>query len=92
MFSRSKAYQGKSQNPVAWIAGVRETETLKPIDKVSFRDTRESPGRNNDKRVSGLEIHCPRGSSSQWKGEGNMNGRILTDTAIHLGGVEATAR
>ena len=26
---------GQSQEPVVWIAGWRETETLKPIDKVS---------------------------------------------------------
>ena len=26
----------KSQNPVVWIAEVMETETLKPIDKVSL--------------------------------------------------------
>ena len=28
----------KSQNPVAWMAGRRETEYLKPIDKVIYRD------------------------------------------------------
>ena len=37
MFSRrKKTYRGKSQEPVAWIAGWRETKTLKPIDKVSL--------------------------------------------------------
>jgi hypothetical protein len=38
MFSRRQTCRGKSQNPVVWIAEVRETETLKPIDKVSPGD------------------------------------------------------
>ena len=36
MFSRRQTCRGKSQNPVVWIAEVMETETLKPIDKVSL--------------------------------------------------------
>src|SRR6202044_4013106 len=35
MFSRRKACRGKNQRPVVWIAGWRETKTLKPIDNVS---------------------------------------------------------
>jgi len=35
MFSRRQSCRGRSQSPVAWIAEVRETETLKPIDKTS---------------------------------------------------------
>jgi len=35
MFSRRQTCWGKSQGPVVWIAEVMETETLKPIDKVS---------------------------------------------------------
>jgi hypothetical protein len=35
MFSRGQTCRGRSQSPVVWIAGVMETETLKPIDKVS---------------------------------------------------------
>jgi hypothetical protein len=36
MFSRGQTCRGKSQSPVVWIAEVMETETLKPIDKVSL--------------------------------------------------------
>ena len=36
MFSRRQTCRGKSQSPVVWIAEVMETETLKPIDKVSL--------------------------------------------------------
>src|SRR5246127_3890850 len=35
MFSRRQTCRGKSQSPVVWIAEEMETETLKPIDKVS---------------------------------------------------------
>jgi len=60
VFSRSKAYRGKSQVPVVWIAEVMETETLKPIDKVFLGEIHESPGRNNSKRICGLETLDPR--------------------------------
>jgi hypothetical protein len=36
MFSRGQTCRGKSQSPVVRIAEVMETETLKPIDKVSL--------------------------------------------------------
>ena len=45
MFSRDQACRGKSQTPVVWIAKVKETETLKPIDKVSPGEIHESPSR-----------------------------------------------
>ena len=32
---QGKACRGKNQSPVVWIAGWRETKTLKPIDNVS---------------------------------------------------------
>src|ERR1700730_733560 len=35
MFSRRQTCRGRSQSPVVWIEEVMETETLKPIDKVS---------------------------------------------------------
>src|SRR5882724_11752581 len=39
MFSRRQTCRGRSQSPVVWIAEVMETETLKPIDKVSPGET-----------------------------------------------------
>ena len=36
MFSRRQSCRGRSQSPVVRIAEVKETETLKPIDKVSL--------------------------------------------------------
>jgi len=43
------------RSPVVWIAGWRETETLKPIDKVSLGGDHKPPGRNNSERECGLE-------------------------------------
>ena len=54
VFSRSETCRGNSQNPVAWIAEWRETETLKPIDKPS-KDGRESSGCNEGERRGSLE-------------------------------------
>ena len=36
VFSRVQPAGAKVRRPVAWMAGWRETETLKPIDKVSL--------------------------------------------------------
>jgi hypothetical protein len=45
------------------MAGRRETEYLKPIDKASVRDVSESPGRNESERTGGPESENPRRSS-----------------------------
>ena len=36
VFSRRQTCRGRVRRPVAWMAGWRETKTLKPIDKVSL--------------------------------------------------------
>ena len=51
------------RSPVTWMAGRRETEYLKPIDKASVRDVSESPGRNESERTGGPESENPRRSS-----------------------------
>ena len=43
------------RSPVAWVAGRRETEFLKPIDKVSLGEICESSGHNASERASGLD-------------------------------------
>jgi hypothetical protein len=40
----------RARRSVAWIAGWRETKTLKPIDKAIARVVSESPGRNVSER------------------------------------------
>ncbi len=74
------------------MAGSRETEYLKPIDKAFFREVNELPGRNESERRGGLVKEKPRRPSPQVKGEGSMGGRKLNVTIIHFGGVVATAR
>jgi hypothetical protein len=61
MFSRGQTCRGKSQSPVVWIAEVMETETLKPIDKVSHGGIYESPGRNKSERVVASKMRNPEG-------------------------------
>ena len=51
------------RSPVVWIAGWRETETLKPVDKVSLGGDHEPPGRNNSERgLGGVE------ATARWQG------------------------
>ena len=71
------------RSPVAWIAGRRETEFLKPIDKVSPGEICESSGHNASERASGLD-NVFRRPSPQPGGEGSMGGRKLIDTADPL--------
>jgi hypothetical protein len=74
------------------MAGWRETETLKPIDKAICRVVSESPGRNANERRGGLDSAKPRRPSPQLWGEGSMGYRRLTEAVAHSGGVIATAR
>jgi len=84
--------EAKVRSLVAWIAGRRETESLKPIDKVIFRMMSKSSGRNESECGFSLETTKPQRSSSLGLSEDSMNRRRLTGTAIHSGGVKATAR
>lgn len=43
------------QSPVAWMAGVRETDHLKPIDKAIIWMVSELAGRNESECTGGLE-------------------------------------
>jgi hypothetical protein len=54
----------KVRSLVAWIAGRREIEFPKPIDKAIFRMVSKSSGRNESKRRFGLEKWKLQGSSS----------------------------
>ena len=59
--------RGKSQSPVVWIAEVMETETLKPIDKVSLGEIYQSPGRNKSERIVASKVKATKGRASYWK-------------------------
>ena len=91
VFSRREAYQGKSQSPVAWRAGGRETNSLKPLDNTicgmvaSFQAVAQANAQVAPK------VSSPRGRACNRKGEGSMGRRRLADAADHSGGVGATA-
>src|ERR1700750_1660286 len=91
MFSRRQSCRGKSQSPVVRIAEEMETEPSKPIDKISRGEitSHRAVSKENAWWPGKKE---PRGPSLPPKGEGSMSSRPLTDTAVPLGGVEATAR
>src|SRR5260370_14549694 len=55
----------KVRSLVAWIAGRREIEFPKPIDKAIFRMVSKSSGRNESERRCGLESEKPQGLSFQ---------------------------
>ena len=81
-----------ARDPVAWMAGRRETEYLKPIDKAIHGLVSESPGRNESERKGGPESEKPRRPSPHPEGEGSMERRRLAEATCHSGGVVATAR
>src|SRR6201987_4984902 len=91
MFSRRQSCRGKSQSPVVRIAEEMETEPSKPIDKISQGEITSHRAVSKENAL-GPRKKYPRGPSLPPKGEGSMSSRTLTDTAVHLGGVEATAR
>ena len=51
------------RSSVAWMAGRRETEYLKPIEKAILRAVSELPGRNESERMGSPENAKPRKSS-----------------------------
>ena len=71
-FSGRQSRRGKSQSLVARMAGRRETDDLKPIDKSHRKDDSESPGRSASERKGGLENLKLRKPNLQVMGEGSM--------------------
>ena len=71
-FSGRQSRRGKSQSLAAWMAGRRETDDLKPIDKSHRKDDGESPGRSVSERIGGLETFQPRKPNLQVLGEGSV--------------------
>src|ERR1700674_4882075 len=74
----------RARRPVAWMAGRRETESLKPIDKAIRRMVSEWPGRNESERTGSLENAYIRRPSVCQAREGNRARRNLADAAAAL--------
>ena len=49
VFSRSQSCRGKNRKPRSWRAGRRETDGLKPLDKLTSGEC-ELSGRNHSER------------------------------------------
>ena len=77
---------------VAWIALVKETKPVKPIDKAILGIVSESPGRNASEPIGALVKKQLRKPSPLLSGEGNMTRRKLIDASCHSGGVVGAAR
>ena len=80
-----------AKNSVAWMAGRRETDDLKPIDKAIVRMVNESPGRNESERTGGPENWKVQRPSRPPHGEGSKHWRRLAEATGFSGGVVATA-
>jgi hypothetical protein len=61
MFSGRQSHRGKSQGPVAWVAFAEETKRMKPTDKAALGAVSESPGRNENEPIGGLDTYEPEG-------------------------------
>jgi hypothetical protein len=55
MFSEGQSHRGKSQNPVAWVAFVEETNRMKPTDRAILAMVSELLGRNESELRGGLD-------------------------------------
>lgn len=60
-FSGRQSRQGKNQRPCSKMAGRREINDLKPIDKAIFGMVSESPGRNESERTVAPKVRNPGG-------------------------------
>ena len=92
MFSRSQSCRGKSQSPVAWMAGGGKPNIMKPIDKPIFGMGSESPGRNESERTGGPESENTRGPSPLRPGEGSRVAARWLTRLLDSGGVVGAAR
>jgi hypothetical protein len=78
----------RARRSVAWIAGWRETKTLKPIDKAIARVVSESPGRNVSERELASKDPNP-GGRADGPREGHTRRCSLADAAARSGGARS---
>ncbi len=91
-FNGRQSLRGKSQSPVAWMAGRRETNDLKPIDKAVLRDGERVAGPQRKRTHRWPRQTKIRRPSPQVVGEGSTARRRLAEAAARSGGVVAAAR
>ena len=82
----------RARRPVAWIAGRRETETLKPIDKAIERMVSESPGRNASEREVAPKDPNPGGRAVDYPAKATRADAVWLTRRRAPAGLGATAR
>jgi hypothetical protein len=79
-------------SPVAWIAGWRETKTLKPIDKVSQGEITSHRAVTTVNAQVASKVSRSEGRARNRRAKAAWGAEIWPTRHLHLGGVEATAR
>src|SRR6266545_3788819 len=82
----------RARRPVAWIAGWRETKTLKPIDKAIERMVSESPGRNASERELAPKDPNPGGRAVDYPAKATRADAVWLTRRRAPAGLGATAR
>ena len=86
-----QTHPGKSQNPVAKMAGAEETNPLKPIWQRYYQSICEPLGRNESERTGSFERLHLEGRTRMFRVKAAGRNETLTDALRHLDGVIATA-
>ena len=80
------------RSPVAWIAGWRETKTLKPIDKVSQGEITSHRAVTTVNAQVASKVSRSEGRARNRRAKAAWGAEIWPKRHLHFGGVEATAR
>ena len=81
--------QVRTRSLVARMAGRREINDLKPIDRVIFGMTANHRAATKVNAEMASKMRSPGGRARNREGEGSMERRNLVDTATHSGGVRS---
>ncbi len=84
--------KAKARSLVAWMAGRRETNDLKPIDNAVVRTVASHRAAARANAQVAPKMRNPGGRARNRKGEGNIERRTLADATFDSGGVVAAAR
>jgi len=87
-----KPARARVRSPVAWIAGRRATEFLKPINERLLRRRASHRAVMKMNVDVASKVRIPEGRARNCEGEGSMDSRNLTDAAVSLrrGGSDST--
>src|SRR5437879_440511 len=76
--------EARARSLVAWMAGRRETNDLKPIDRVIVRMTASHRAVAQANAQVAPKVSGPGGRARIREGEGSIDGRRLADTITRL--------